>query len=303
LDELVANITPENVHPEIPVEPATYPPVIKYVKPGVGFANVLAFMASFALAAASGYFSIIGLTAIFAASFIPVALMGTALEFGKLVTASWLYRHWKITPAMLKYPLTMAVILLMFITSMGVFGYLSKAHIEQRTDSTVQVGGKVAVIDEKIKYEKSLITDFDKRISQIDTAVDEMTKRGKTSTALTAADAQKKNRQTLVDQRQKEQMLLLDLNSQRAALSSEEKRVEAEVGPLRYVAELIYGSSSEDQLERAVRWMILLIVSVFDPLAVLLLIAANIGLQARKSSLDLQTGFVRVSPQQIKNGV
>ena len=83
------------------------------------------------ISAVAAYYSIVGLMAIFSASAMSIAIMGVVLEIGKLITASWLYQNWKRVPFLLKSYLTLAVIVLMFITSMGIFGYLSKAHIDQ----------------------------------------------------------------------------------------------------------------------------------------------------------------------------
>ena len=95
--------------------------------------NYLALLVAIALSAIAAYFSVIGLTTIFAASFWPVVIMGGTLEVAKVVAASWIYRNWNITPFSIKAYLVASILALMFITSMGTFGYLSKAHIDQTT--------------------------------------------------------------------------------------------------------------------------------------------------------------------------
>jgi hypothetical protein len=242
--------------------------------------NYLALIVALALSGVSGYYSIIGLTTIFAAAFWPVVVMGTVLEAGKLVTVSWLYRNWKIAPTFLRVYLTLAVVVLMFITSMGIFGYLSRAHIEQSLSITTGDADKLAILESQIENEKNIISDYDKQIAQIDDALSKITEKGRGESSLQAADKQRKTRNELVAKKNSSIQKTSDLNTERIRLSSAIKKTEAEVGPLRYIAEAVYGGgrATNDQLDAAVRMVIILLVIVFDPLAVVLLIAANHGL-------------------------
>ena len=354
--------------------------------------NYLAFIAAIAIATVAAYYSIIGLMTIFAAAAIPIAVMGGVLEAGKLITASWLYNNRKIIPFFLKSYLITAVVVLMFITSMGIFGFLSKAHIEQTAESEENVA-KMEQIDKKIVRLTDTIMASEQAIIKIETKdenkneqinfqiqteeerivkvrdqyqklVDEQDKiidsasdnldlleqfiKDKDTRSLQAlvgtkvdgvygpgtaarvneyrekeefkvdqiiADARKR----ITDLRERElteisksnelidrlrnnintdeldevatsriknlqntiiesEESITNLNVEKFKLEAEERKLEAEVGPIKYIAELVYsGEADRDVLEDAVRWVILIIIFVFDPLAVLLLIAANIG--------------------------
>ena len=248
--------------------------------------GIVTLLTSFLIAAIAAYFSIAGLMAIFNGASMAVAVMAGSLELGKLVTASWLYRNWKETGWLLKSYLTLAVALLMFITSLGIFGYLSKAHSDQ---SLVSGGAteQVALFDEKIKYQREIIDTNQKVIAQMDDVVNQTLSRTTDAKgaerALQVRRSQSKDRQRLVTEISTAQAEIQKLNEQRAPLAVELKKVESEVGPIKYVAALIYGDNPETNLmERAVRWMIILLVVVFDPLAVALLIAANQTLNRKK---------------------
>lgn len=207
--------------------------------------------------------------------------MGSVLEIGKLVTASWLYRNWRTCPILIKTYLTLALFLLMFITSMGIFGFLSKAHIEQSIALNTGVVDRISILDNKIQSEQDKIDDIEKQISQIDSAIESMTTKGQARTALREADRQRKLRDELVAKKDKIIITISDFKNEKVKLSSEVKKLEAEVGPIKYIAELIY-ENAESNLESAVRIVIILLVIVFDPLAVVLLIAANHGMMERK---------------------
>lgn len=250
------------------------------------FINVLALIAALAVSAVSAYYSIVGLAVIFAAAYYPVIIMGGVLEFAKLVTASWLYRNWKTTPLLIKTYLSFAVITLMFITSMGIFGFLSKAHIEQTLSLNTGTADQIQIINNKIEFQKQAIVDLDKQIAQIDNALTKMTDRGQAASSLRAADQQRKQRDAFVKKKEEYVKDISALTEERIKLDSQYKKLEAEVGPIKYIAELVYENNGTEQLERAVRMVTIILVLVFDPLAVVLLIAANHGLdQARRKKL------------------
>lgn len=253
--------------------------------------NVIALLVALVLSGVAAWYSIIGLTAIFAAAFWPVVIMGTALEVGKVVTASWLYRNWDIAPRVVKYYLTGAVIVLMFITSMGIFGFLSRAHIEQTAtaaDNTVIIHQ----IDSRIERENKKIADAETVIQQLDNAIkvlqDAKRLKGKDG-AIAVREKQKTERESLQATITEAMNEIDKLQDEKTKLSVEQAKLEAEVGPLKYIAELIYSNADKNQLESAVRWVIIILVLVFDPLAVLLLIAANIGLQNKQPVLKQTT--------------
>ena len=240
----------------------------------------LLFFTAFVLSGIAAYYSVIGLIAIFSAAVVPVAIMGGSLEAAKLVVASWLYRYWKSIPFLMKVYFTSALVILMLITSMGIFGFLSKAHSDQSLVSG-DVTAKIAVYDEKIKTAKENIDANRKALKQMDEAVDQVMAR---STSETGADkavalrrSQQKERGRLIAEIETYQKTVSTLAEQRAPIAAEVRKVEAEVGPLKYIAAMIYGDNpDENSLERSVRWLIILLIVVFDPLAVLMLIAANL---------------------------
>jgi hypothetical protein len=220
-----------------------------------------------------------GLIAIFSTAVVPIAIMGTALEVSKLVAASWLYRSWSTIPTLLKTYFTTAVVVLMILTSMGIFGYLSKAHLDQAVP-TGDIVSKLSLIDEKIKTQKENIDAARKAITQLDAQVDQTLARSSdergAANAVSIRQRQAKERTNLINEIQRSQTEIASLNQERAPIASEVRKVEAEVGPIKYIAALMYGDTMDDSLlESAVRIVILMIVFVFDPLAVLLLIAAN----------------------------
>ena len=226
------------------------------------------------------YYSVVGLTAIFSAAAIPIIIMGTSLEVGKLVCASWLKANWERAPRFMKYYMITAVIVLMFITSMGIFGFLSKAHSDQNLVSG-DVQSKIAIYDEKIKTARDNIDANRKALKQMDEAVDQVMGRSQDEKGADKAVAirrgQQKERARLQSEITTEQKIISQISEERAPIAAEVRKVEAEVGPIKYIAKFIYGErgADENMLEQAVTWIIILIVIVFDPLAVIMLLAAQ----------------------------
>jgi len=242
---------------------------------------LLTLLSALSISAIAALYSLLGLAAIFSAAKIPVLLMGGVLEVGKLVTASWLYQNWKKTPLLLKSYLTLAVVVLIFITSMGIFGFLSKAHLDQ-TISSGDNSVEIVQIEQRITREKRTINDAEKVIAQLDEAVQILMDfdriRGPEG-AIAVRQSQAEERENLNILIDNTMLRLDELENKKANLQKEQIQIEAEVGPLKYIAELIYGDEARDHFDEAVRWVILLLIFVFDPLAVLLLIAANQSLR------------------------
>lgn len=252
----------------------------------------LLFITALALSACAAYYSVMGLLAIFAAAVIPIFIMGTLLEASKLVVASWLYRNWKEIPRLMKTYFTVALTVLMILTSMGIFGYLSKAHLDQAIP-TGDVSAKLNLIDEKIKTEKENLNAARKELNQLDAQVDQTISRTTDSAgadrAIAIRKAQQKDRTRILNEIGNAQSKIAKLNEERAPIASEVRKVEAEVGPIKYIAALIYGDNpEEDILEKAVRWVIIMIVVVFDPLAVLMLMAANWQMKKDRENAGLE---------------
>jgi len=239
----------------------------------------LLLLTGLTISAVAIYYSVIGLTAIFSAAAIPIIIMGSALEVGKLVCASWLKSNWDRAPGFMKYYMTTAVVVLMLITSMGIFGFLSKAHNDQNLVSG-DVQSKLAIYDEKIKTAKENIEVDRKQIKQMDDAVDQIMGRSTDEKGADKANAvrksQQKDRQALARDIEANQKTISQLNDEAAPIRAENRKVEAEVGPIKYIAAFIYGANPDSSiLERAVTWIIILIVIVFDPLAVIMLLASQ----------------------------
>ena len=231
------------------------------------------------ISAVAAYYSIAGLTAIFAAAVIPIIIMGAALELGKVTAAVWLKLNWSRAKWTYKLYLVPAVAFLMILTSIGCFGFLSKAHSDQSLISG-DVQSKIAIYDEKIKTAKENIESNRKQLKQMDEAVDQVMARSTSEQGADKANAirrsQQKDRVALAKDIEANQKLIATLNDEVAPIRAEVRKVEAEVGPIKYVAALIYGDNPDSNLlERAVRWVIILIVAVFDPLALVLILAAQ----------------------------
>lgn len=239
--------------------------------------NSLVFLTGIAISAVAAYYSIIGLTTIFAGAFWPVVIMGSVLEVGKLVAVSWLYNNWRNVPFLIKSYLMAAILILMLITSMGIFGFLSKAHIEQNLAMNTGVIEQIEVINNDIKSVEGSIADLDKQVAQIDAAIEKMTEKNRAENSLKAAEQQRKTRGDLIKRKNDEIKKLSEFKTQKIKYESEFKKVEAEIGPIKYVAELFYGGSDKDIVDKAIRSVIILLIFVFDPLAILLLLAFNIS--------------------------
>lgn len=228
------------------------------------------------ISAVAAFYSIVGLMAIFSASALSIAVMGIVLEIGKLITASWLYQNWKRVPFLLKSYLTIAVIVLMFITSMGIFGYLSKAHIDQGS-GTSELYVKVERLDNRITSERKIITRAEKQLSALDSALDKYLELGAVSKGLKKREDQEQERNALTDNINNAQGRIDKLLDEKSEYKLQINSFEVEVGPLKYISALVYGDEALDYIDTAVRAVILILVFVFDPLAVLLIIAANIS--------------------------
>lgn len=227
------------------------------------------------LSGVAGYYSIVGLAAIFSGAFLSVVLMGSALELGKLVAVSWLYRNWEEAPKLIKYYLSVAIILLMFITSMGIFGYLSKAHLETQALMTSDVRAELQTLNDTIESRTNTKVLVEKQIENIDNTLVKYIEMGSITKGLQEKRKLDGERRELNQERKTVEQELVELKSKRNKLDSEVKKIEVEVGPLKYIAELVYGSDAESHFNSAVRMVIILLILVFDPLAIILLIAAN----------------------------
>lgn len=243
----------------------------------------LTLISGLTISAVAVWYSVAGLVAIFAAAALPIIIMGVALEVSKLVATVWLKLNWQRAPKFIKTYLMIAITILMFITSMGIFGFLSKAHGDQSLVSG-DVQAKIAVYDEKIKTAKDNIDANRKALKQMDEAVDQVMGRSSdekgADKAVQIRRSQTKERNRLQAEIAAEQKTISQLSEERAPIAAEVRKVEAEVGPIKYIAALIYGDNPDaNVLEKAVTWVIIIIVIVFDPLAVILLLASQFSFQ------------------------
>jgi len=255
------------------------------------------FFVALALSTVAAWYSVAGLMVLFAAAAIPVAIMASTLEVAKLVTASWLYNNWKRVPFALKSYLSFAVLVLMFVTSLGIFGFLSKAHLDQAMPAG-DIATKLEIVDQKIAAQQDLINSARTVLRQMDDSVNQALGRGAGTLPPNATAAQQQAAQAAAERNtnqaanlrrtqarerdaqqaiiNKAQAEIQKLREERAPVAAQQRTLEAEVGPIKYVAELIWGAdSAKSHFDSAVRFLIITLIFVFDPLAVLLVIAAN----------------------------
>ena len=251
------------------------------------FLTLLTFLSAISISIIAAGYSIIGLATLFAGAVVPIIAMGTALEVGKLVAASWLYQNWRSdVPKLLKAYLFTSIIVLIFITSMGIFGFLSKAHLDQ-VQPTTGNALNIQVIDKQINQQQVIVDRAEKTLNSLDKALDKYIDMEYVTRGLKEREKQKVERDQLNKTINEATAKIVELNKSKSQIELEQIKIEAEVGPLKYVAELIYGEDAKSHFDSAVRIVIMILIFVFDPLAVLLLIAANISLRQWRTKKNL----------------
>ena len=251
------------------------------------FTILITFLSAISISVIAAGYSIVGLATLFAGAVVPIIAMGSALEVGKLVAASWLYNNWhnNLVPRTLKAYLFFAIIVLVFITSMGIFGFLSKAHLDQvKPQSSNNI--KIELLDTQINQQQIIIDRSQKTLTLLDQTLEKYIDMEYVTRGLKEREKQKPERDALTLAINQASDKISELTNEKSSLKLEQDKIEAEVGPIKYVAELIYGDEAKDHFDEAVRWVIIILIFVFDPLAVLLLIAANISLRTRKEGLN-----------------
>ena len=259
------------------------------------FFGLLTLATALAISAVAAYYSIVGLMAIFAGATTAIMVMGVSLEIGKLVVASWTFTNWKSSPVIIKYYFIGAVVILMLITSLGIFGFLSRAHITQ-SSPTILLEERIDRIDLKVKQRQTQINRFQGRLDTLDTALLRYIELGAITKGLDKI-GEMDNETSLL----KTKIITLEgemdaLTDEKYELKTEVNLAEVETGPIRYVASMLYDEVSESELETAVRGIIILLIFVFDPLAVMLVIAANISLKDYRRERKLATRTITVVP-------
>jgi len=238
--------------------------------------SILTFITSLAIAGVAAWYSIIGLTTIFSAAVIPIIIMGVVLEIGKLVAAAWVYQNWKETNILLKSYLVSAIVILMLITSMGIYGFLSKSHIDAGINTT-EISVKLERLDNRINGEQRQIDRAEKTLKQLDDRLEKMNEGWFITRGIQQREKEQEERQQLNNIIKKSESEIDKLLDKKSEYQLEVKNFEVEVGPIKYIAALVYGDEAKNYLDNTVRYVILLLIFVFDPLAVLLLISANMS--------------------------
>jgi len=254
-------------------------------------ANRIAFLTSLMIASVAAFFSILGLSTIFSGAFWAIVIMGAALEVGKLVTSAWLHIKWNEIGSFLKYYLTGAVVILMLITSMGIFGLLSKAHLQQESIlSGVEI--RLESVREKITDEDDKVAAINRQLSSLDGALEEYIERGYITRGLTARQEQTDQRTLLESTRDDISIRIEKLKEVESTLRLEVLGAEAEIGAVKYITELLYGDDAKNHYADAVRSVILSLIFVFDPLAIVLLLASTkaISEEPKKVKVVKKTG-------------
>jgi hypothetical protein len=249
-----------------------FKPSVTVERGGVQAVDVTAYVAAIALAGAAAWFSIRGMVVMFPGSPMSVIGMAVAMEAAKLVTAGWLAQRWRATALVWRFTLVVLVAGLALINAVGVYAQLVAAHVGERGAAQSAVETQDAALAARIDVQAHTVADLDRRLGQIDSAIEEAAKRGRTNAALSAIEGQRKARAALAGERQREASTVASLKAERAALGAKGRQIETEAAPIRYVAELI-GTNTDS--ERAIRWLIALMVICCDPLAIALTAAAS----------------------------
>ena len=245
------------------------------------FMQFSTLITSIAIAVVAAYFSVIGLATIFAGAELAVIIMASILELGKLVSAVWLHIYWKSVSLFSKLYLLLAVLVLMLITSMGIFGYLSKAHIETGA-SGGEYKAQIERIENRINRQNTTIARANKTLDDLETARDKYNELGAVTRGLNARKDQTEQRAQLNAAIDEAYNKIDEYNEDIADIKINIRAYEVEVGPIKYIAELVYGDRAEEMTGDAIRYVMLLIIFVFDPLAVILLITSTKAIKEQR---------------------
>ena len=271
------------------------------------FLTYLTLISGISLSIIAAGYSIIGLAALFAGATTAIYAMGGALEVAKLVMASWLYNNWNspLLPKSIKYYLTSAVVVLIFITSVGIFGFLSKAHLDQvvpESNNALQI----EIIDEQIEQRQKTIDRSQKQLTRMDDLIETQSEEtswftSSSQKAITERNNQKLERLSLEETIDQSLNKINELSDKKSGIRTEQLKIEADLGPIKYVAEFLYGDEAVNHFDKAVRIIIIILIFVFDPVAVLMLISANISLRERRMSIGETFKELEDNNKDIKN--
>jgi len=271
------------------------------------FLTYLTLISGISLSIIAAGYSIIGLAALFAGATTAIYAMGGALEVAKLVMASWLYNNWNspLLPKSIKYYLTSAVVVLIFITSVGIFGFLSKAHLDQvvpESNNALQI----EIIDEQIEQRQKTIDRSQKQLTRMDDLIETQSEEtswftSSSQKAITERNNQKLERLSLEETIDQSLNKINELSDKKSGIRTEQLKIEADLGPIKYVAEFLYGDEAVNHFDKAVRIIIIILIFVFDPVAVLMLISANISLRERRMLIGETFKELEDNNKDIKN--
>jgi hypothetical protein len=257
--------------------------------------GLLTLLTALAISTVAAWYSIVGLMAIFAGATSEIMIMGICLEIGKLICASWTFTNWKTSPIIMKTYFIGAVVVLMLITSLGIFGFLSRAHITQSSPTTL-LETRMQRIEIKVEQKTKQIRRYESRLDILDKALQRYIELGAVTKGLSKIKEREEENNLLKSQINKLEKEIDGLEDEKFSMKTEINLAEVETGPIRYVASMLYDDVSERELERAVRWIIILLIFVFDPLAVVLVIAANISLRDYRKERKMATRTITVMP-------
>jgi len=230
----------------------------------------LTLFTSLSLAGTAAYFSIIGLMTIFSGAALSIAFMASILEFGKVVSAAWLHYEWDRINNLVRAYFTTAVVVLMLITSMGIFGFLSKAHIDSAVTSD-SYSLEASIVDKRLDGKQLQLDNLTARLENLDYVL--QTSKPEDRNYVNRVQTTERNEiNEAIDVLVAE---IVELNEQKMPIQRLQLEQEAELGPVKYIADMIYGEEAESMYDNAVRWVILTIIFVFDPLAIMLLIVST----------------------------
>jgi hypothetical protein len=231
-------------------------------------AEGVTLLAALSIAIVSGFFSVTGLTHVFRGAFWPVTAMGVALECAKLAGIAWLGRRHG--AGLLGTVMMALVTILMALSAIGSFGFLSSSHISHVIAHRAMIDQGAANIEARAKVQAALLADVDKRLRQIDAAIEETIRRGRAAAAMALSDQLKRNRADLALERNREAQKIAGIEFEAARVQTERDQLAADDGPVSYIADLLGVAT-----DTAMKWFILLVAILLDPLACALLLAAN----------------------------
>ena len=268
---------------------------------------IITLLAALAIAGVAAWFSIIGLATLFSGAFLSVIIMGSVLEVGKLVATSWVYQTWHYSPKLIKSYLILGIIVLMGITSMGIFGYLSKGHLDIQTpikEQTIQIEAQQAEIDilrERESFIDSELQGFKLEMKQLQARVDEYPEGWATKKIEVLKEQEprrKEIRMELTRLREGKAETIRGIHKNLLGIKKIEGvlvEIQGDLGPIRYVAAALGVDPDE-----GVRFVILLIIFAFDPLAVALVLAANISIKHRYGVRDIGAIMKQQAEEQVE---